>query len=129
MENLNNCDLNILYGYSYNLSSILCNNKIFINDIILTESSTLTHQLPRTNSLPLKGKTWSTQLCRLVQYFSKYLGSVYSELNEKEPHLRNELVSKIKKTDTMWGSMAMARKVLRFGPSISCVRTFILNTL
>jgi hypothetical protein len=39
------------------------------------------------------------------------------------------MLAKIKKADTMWVSMALARKILRFGPSISCLRTFILNTI
>lgn len=64
-------------------------NKIFINDIIHRKSASLTHHLPLANPLPIKGNARLTQLCRLVQYFSKYLGSVYSELNEQQPHLRN----------------------------------------
>lgn len=39
------------------------------------------------------------------------------------------MLVKIKKADTMWVSMALARKILRFGPSIACVRTVILNTM
>ena len=37
--------------------------------------------------------------------------------------------SRIKKSDALGGSMAMARKVFRFGPSIVTTRTFILNVI
>jgi hypothetical protein len=65
----------------------------------------------------------------LVQYFSKYLASVYQIRLDSSPYLYNDLSAKIKKADTMWASMAIARKVLRFGPSINTTKTFILNTL
>ena len=39
------------------------------------------------------------------------------------------MVGKIKKADSLAGSMSMARKVLRFGPSIAQVKTFITNTI
>jgi hypothetical protein len=57
------------------------------------------------------------------------LASRFQEINELQPHRRNDLTSKIKKADTIWGAMGLARKVLRFGPSINCVKTFVLNTI
>lgn len=39
------------------------------------------------------------------------------------------MIGKIKKADALSGSMSLARKVLRFGPSINQVKTVILNTL
>jgi hypothetical protein len=57
------------------------------------------------------------------------LASRYQEINEAQPHRRNELVASIKKADTVWAAMGLARKVLRFGPSINCAKTFILNTI
>ena len=69
-----------------------------------------------------------TQLCRLVQYITKYLSSSYLEMAESHPHMRNQLSPKIRKSDALSGTMGMTRKVLRFGPSIQ-FRTFILNTL
>ena len=39
------------------------------------------------------------------------------------------MIGKIKKADSLSNSMGLARKVLRFGPSINCVKTFILNTI
>jgi hypothetical protein len=64
-----------------------------------------------------------------VQYFAKYLASIYQIRMDAQPHLYNQLSGKIRKADTLWASMAIARKVLRFGPSIACAKTFILNTL
>lgn len=69
------------------------------------------------------------QVCRLVQYFSRYTGACYIEQNDTQPHLRNSLLGKIKKTDSLATSMTMARKILRFGPSINCIKTVIMNTL
>lgn len=83
MENLNSYDL------TYFMVIGFADNKILINDIIHPEGIAVSHQLPCPDALQRKGNKSSTQLCRLVQYFSKYLGSVYAELNEKQPHLRN----------------------------------------
>ena len=119
-----NCDLFIL-------ATALYISNYCTHDIILRFLTTprLPHQLPCTNSRPRKSNSSSTQLCRFFQYFSKYLGSVYQEINETQPHRRNEMLAKIKKTDTVWASMGLARKVLRFGPSINCLKTFILNII
>jgi hypothetical protein len=43
--------------------------------------------------------------------------------------MHNQLSLSIKKADTVWASMALARKILRFGPSINTTKTFILNTI
>lgn len=69
------------------------------------------------------------KLCRFFQYFGKYLASVYQLRLDANPHMHNQLSLSIKKADTVWASMALARKILRFGPSINTTKTFILNTI
>jgi len=39
------------------------------------------------------------------------------------------MTPKIKKADTIWATMALSRKILRFGPSITMAKTFILNII
>lgn len=99
-----------------------------INDII-REGNHISHHLPRANPRQGKGNKALTQLCRLLQYYGKYLSSVYQLQLDANPHLYNELTLKMRKADTVWASMAIARKILRFGPSIAMVKTFILNTI
>jgi hypothetical protein len=99
-----------------------------INDII-REGAGLADSVPEADALPREGTSPPMQLCRLVQYFAKYLASVNQLRIDAQPHLYNELSGGIRKADTLWASMALARKILRFGPSINCVKTFILNTL
>jgi hypothetical protein len=59
-----------------------------INDIIL-KGPCLARPLPPANPLPGKGNKHSTQLARLVQYFAKYLGSIYQIKLDAQPHLYN----------------------------------------
>jgi hypothetical protein len=40
---------------------------------------------------------------------------------------RDVLSSKKSKAESLMGAAAMARKILRFGPSINCIKTIILN--
>jgi hypothetical protein len=40
---------------------------------------------------------------------------------------RSELTAKKVKVESLMGAAAMARKILRFGPSINCIKTIILN--
>ena len=40
---------------------------------------------------------------------------------------RSTLTEKKKKVESLMGAAAMARKILRFGPSINCIKTIIMN--
>jgi len=40
---------------------------------------------------------------------------------------RDVISGKKGKAEALMGAAAMARKILRFGPSINCVKTIILN--
>lgn len=74
-------------------------------------------------------KVWSflSQLCRLVQYFCRYLVTKYSEQYETMVSERGTLSSKKGKAESLMTAAALTRKVLRFGPSINCIKTIITN--
>jgi hypothetical protein len=40
---------------------------------------------------------------------------------------RDNLTAKKSKAESLMGAAAMARKILRFGPSINCIKTIIVN--
>lgn len=67
------------------------------------------------------------QLCRLVQYFCRFLATKYAEQYELIIAHRSTILEKKNKVESLMGAAAMARKILRFGPSINCIKTIILN--
>ena len=67
------------------------------------------------------------QLCRLVQYFCRFLVTKYAEQYEIMVSQRDIISGKKSKAESLMMASAMARKILRFGPSINCIKTIIIN--
>jgi len=52
----------------------------------------------------------------------------YAENYEKFVHQRNEIIDKKSKSESIMVAAGMTRKILRFGPSITLIKTILSNT-